>query len=151
MRYIASKNLVHRDLAARNVLLFSQHELVKISDFGLCCAQNEEPFTYQASAEKLPIKWLALESLTDKIFSEKSDVWSFGVLMHEMFTLGKTPYGSMNYDELLVFLQAGGRLEKPLAMDEELAEIVCSCWEKESEHRPYFKDLEEKFINMNTF
>lgn len=145
MRQIASKGLVHRDLAARNVLLYTNNRVAKISDFGLC-SSCDQTFIYQSTlTKKLPIKWLALESLTERIFSEKSDIWSFGVLMYEIFTFGQVPYATMNNDELLVFLQANGRLERPNNITDELYEIMYSCWYKDVEKRPNFAQLREKF------
>uniref|UniRef100_A0A914E0L9 receptor protein-tyrosine kinase n=1 Tax=Acrobeloides nanus TaxID=290746 RepID=A0A914E0L9_9BILA len=144
MQFTASKGLVHCDLAARNVLLFD-NMVAKISDFGLCCS-SDETFSYQASLhKKLPIKWLSLEALLDRLFTEKSDVWSFGVLMHEMFSFGATPYETMNNDELVMFLQSGGRLERPANMDDVCYGIMLPCWNKDYLARPGFMELEEKF------
>uniref|UniRef100_A0A914CSM9 Protein kinase domain-containing protein n=1 Tax=Acrobeloides nanus TaxID=290746 RepID=A0A914CSM9_9BILA len=139
--------MVHRDLAARNVLLFD-NLAAKISDFGLSCTVGDNLIHKGNLAQKLPIKWLALEALTDCIFSEKSDVWSFGVLMYEMFTFGSVPYINMNNDELLVFLQTGERLERPNNISDELYEIMLSCWIKYMGDRPNFTQLEEKFQNI---
>ena len=144
MQYIASKGLVHRDLAARNVLLFAS-SIAKISDFGLCCSIDESLTERSTLSLKLPIKWLSLEALIDRIFSEKSDVWSFGVLMYEVFTFGEIPYATMNNDELVMFLKSGARLELPNNMDVGLYEIMLSCWREDLKERPTFVELEEKF------
>uniref|UniRef100_A0A914E299 receptor protein-tyrosine kinase n=1 Tax=Acrobeloides nanus TaxID=290746 RepID=A0A914E299_9BILA len=144
MQYIASRGLVHRDLAARNVLLFA-NSIAKISDFGLCCSIDENLTERSILSLKLPIKWLSLEALIDKIFSEKSDVWSFGVLMYEVFTFGGIPYATMNNDELVMFLKSGARLELPNNMDVGLYEIMLSCWREDLKERPTFVELEEKF------
>ena len=145
MRHIASKGLVHRDLAARNVLLYSNNRVAKISDFGLCSSCDQTFIYISTLTKKLPIKWLALESLIERIFSEKSDIWSFGVLMYEVFTFGQIPYDPMNNDELLVFLQANGRLDRPNNITDELYEIMYSCWYKDIEKRPNFAQLHENF------
>uniref|UniRef100_A0A914E2J5 receptor protein-tyrosine kinase n=1 Tax=Acrobeloides nanus TaxID=290746 RepID=A0A914E2J5_9BILA len=144
MQYIASRGLVHRDLAARNVLLFA-NSIAKISDFGLCCSIDENLTERSTLSLKLPIKWLSLEALIDRIFSEKSDVWSFGVLMYEVFTFGGIPYATMNNDELVMFLKSGARLELPNNMDFDLYEIMLSCWREDLQKRPTFVELEEKF------
>uniref|UniRef100_A0A914D3B8 receptor protein-tyrosine kinase n=1 Tax=Acrobeloides nanus TaxID=290746 RepID=A0A914D3B8_9BILA len=147
MHYIALKGLVHCDLAARNVLLF-KNNIAKISDFGLCI-DLDEAFMFSSSiGRKLPIKWLAFEILLDREFSEKSDVWSFGVLMYEMFTFGKIPYATTNNDELVMFLQSGGRLERPLNIHDVCYEIMMSCWIKDVKNRPNFGELEEKFHQL---
>uniref|UniRef100_A0A914ER02 Protein kinase domain-containing protein n=1 Tax=Acrobeloides nanus TaxID=290746 RepID=A0A914ER02_9BILA len=142
--------MVHRDLAARNVLL-CDNLVAKISDFGLCCTTDETLIHKGNLAQKLPIKWLALEALTDRIFSEKSDIWSFGILVYEVFTFGSIPYANMNNDEMLVFLQAGNRLERPNNVCDELYEIMKSCWNKYMGLRPNFLELEERFENLNDF
>src|SRR3569833_3173458 len=145
MNFIASKALVHRDLAARNILLCNSN-VAKISDFGLCCKCDETTFTYQANLKKkLPIKWLSIEALTDHLFSEKSDVWSFGILIYEVFTFGKIPYTTMNHDEVLTFLQEGKRLDRPENMTEEIYELCRRCWEERPENRPSFGEVEENF------
>jgi serine/threonine protein kinase len=146
MQFIASKTLVHRDLAARNILLCANN-VAKISDFGLCC-KCDETLTYQALvSKKLPIKWLAIETLVDHTFSQKSDVWSFGVLAYEMFTLGQVPYATLDHNEVFEFLKSGKRLERPEAMPEEVYEIVRTCWEENQNGRPDFTELEERFHN----
>uniref|UniRef100_A0A914EI63 Protein kinase domain-containing protein n=1 Tax=Acrobeloides nanus TaxID=290746 RepID=A0A914EI63_9BILA len=121
--------------------LFKEIQAMKLIEYH----ENVVCFNQSSWAQKLPIKWLALESLTNRMFSEKSDVWSFGVLMYEMFTFGQIPYASMNNDELLVFLQSNGRLERPVNMTEELCEIMYSCWIKDMEKRPNFAQLQVKF------
>jgi serine/threonine protein kinase len=148
MQYIASKNMVYRDLAARNVLL-TENYTAKITDFGLCCTLDES-FTYQAAgrSKKLPIKWLSIEALIDRTFSEKSDIWSFGVLMYEVFSLGKVPYAVMNNDDVLEFLQEGKRLERPEFSSEGLYDIMKKCWKKEVESRPNFGELVEMLYEM---
>uniref|UniRef100_A0A914E5T0 Protein kinase domain-containing protein n=1 Tax=Acrobeloides nanus TaxID=290746 RepID=A0A914E5T0_9BILA len=147
MQYITSKQMIHRDLAARNILL-TNNNVAKISDFGLCCTYNDG-FSYQASlAKKLPIKWLSLEALTDHVFSEKSDVWAFGVLIYEMFAYGLVPYTTMHHDEVLAFLQEGNRLGCPEDMPNELYEITRKCWEENPDDRYTFADLEQKFRVM---
>lgn len=108
-----------------------------------------ENAVYQSlKSKKLPIKWLALESLTDQIFSEKSDVWSFGVLMYEMFTFGLSPYASMNNDEMLEFLRSGNRLACPETMPNGLYEIEQHCWLENPGERPTFTELEQQFRSL---
>uniref|UniRef100_A0A914CRS1 Protein kinase domain-containing protein n=1 Tax=Acrobeloides nanus TaxID=290746 RepID=A0A914CRS1_9BILA len=148
MSVIASHKMVHRDLAARNILLVDEN-IAKVSDFGLCCDIDNDTLIYQASlTKKLPMKWLSIEALAERRFSEKSDVWSFGVLMYEMFSLGKAPYASLENSEVLGFLQSGQRLEIPEDVPEELVLIMESCWEEGPAQRPTFISLMEKFRDI---
>ena len=147
MQYIASKQMAHRDLAARNILLTDSYK-AKIADFGLCCTFNDS-LIYQASQKKkLPMKWLSIEAITKRQFSEKSDVWSFGVLMYEIFSGGKVPYITMNNGEMLAFLKEGNRLRCPEETPGEVYEIMLKCWDQEPVNRPTFEEMVEKFRNM---
>ncbi len=89
MEYLGSKHIVHRDLAARNILVASE-EIVKISDFGLARTADQGNYVMSTNTN-IPVKWLALESLTHKLYSTASDVWGFGVTLWEMFSFGASP------------------------------------------------------------
>lgn len=107
-------------MAARNVLL-ATNNVVKICDFGLA----KDVYKYDNYVKKddgpLPIKWMAIESISDKIFTSKSDVWSFGILLWEIFTLGKNPYPGVEIDErFFKRLKAGYRMEKPEYSSDEM-------------------------------
>uniref|UniRef100_A0A914PMP1 Protein kinase domain-containing protein n=1 Tax=Panagrolaimus davidi TaxID=227884 RepID=A0A914PMP1_9BILA len=129
--------MVHRDVASRNILLINGNK-AKLSDFGLCC-HCDESFTYRASLQKrFPLKWLPIEALVDRIFSEKSDVWSFGVLCYEVFTYGTVPYPAMTNVEMLEFLQAGNRLEKPALAPDAIYDLMLDCWKRDPAERPSF-------------
>uniref|UniRef100_A0A914DQL8 receptor protein-tyrosine kinase n=1 Tax=Acrobeloides nanus TaxID=290746 RepID=A0A914DQL8_9BILA len=148
MEYLVSKRLVHRDLAARNILLM-ENRIAKITDFGLCCTCDDATLSYQASLQKkLPMRWLSLEALLHRTFSEKSDVWAFGILMHEVFSGGKVPYATMEADEILEFLKSGKRLECPGMAADEVYEIMCSSWEENVETRISFSELSTKLRSI---
>ena len=143
MEFIASKGVVHKDLAARNVLLSSRME-VKLTDFGLSSI-SDESFTYQAAFQRrLPIRWMAPETLTERLFSEASDSWSFGVLVWEIFNNGKIPYGALDGNDILNYLIAGNRLEIPDDVGEDFKAIMTNCWKEERGERPTFDQIKSK-------
>uniref|UniRef100_A0A914EBP5 Protein kinase domain-containing protein n=1 Tax=Acrobeloides nanus TaxID=290746 RepID=A0A914EBP5_9BILA len=151
MQFVASKSVIHRDLAARNVLLTNTN-VAKITDFGLCCKSDEESQTYQASIHKpLPMRWLPIEALADRIFSEKSDVWSFGILTYEIFSRGKVPYETMDHNQMYEFLKNGQRLDCPEDAPNQIYAIMMSCWEKEPDDRPSFGDLVNCLYEMREY
>lgn len=142
MEYLASRKVLHGDLAARNVLL-AEDNIVKICDFGLARSiyKNDE---YQKKENcLLPVKWLAIECMTDRIFSTQSDVWSFGIVLWELFSLAKTPYPNISPAHLLQWLSEGKRLEKPPYADDRLYNVMMRCWEQKPTSRPSFSQLQE--------
>ncbi|CAL1269807.1 unnamed protein product [Larinioides sclopetarius] len=141
MDYLASRKLIHRDLAARNVLL-AEEKVVKICDFGLA----KDCYKYENYVKKgdgpLPIKWMAVESIRDHVFTTKSDVWSFGILMWEFFTLGSNPYPGIEIDEeFYKRLNAGFRMEKPDYCPEDVYHIMRDCWLANPDDRPDFSQI----------
>ncbi|KAK4318588.1 hypothetical protein Pmani_010423 [Petrolisthes manimaculis] len=112
MAYLTEMKLVHRDLAARNVLLASGR-VCKISDFGLTRDVYEGDLYFKRSKGRVPVKWMALESLVDHVYTSKSDVWGFGVLLWELVTLGTPPYPGITPERLFSLLKAGYRMERP--------------------------------------
>ncbi|XP_043070362.1 vascular endothelial growth factor receptor 1 isoform X9 [Drosophila grimshawi] len=148
MGYLSSKKVLHGDLAARNILL-CEGNVVKICDFGLARSMYRGDNYKKSESGKLPIKWLALESLSDHVFSTYSDVWSFGIVMWEFFSLSKVPYPGIDPNqELFNKLNDGYRMEKPPYANQELYEIMLECWRKSPESRPLFDELEKRFGTM---
>ncbi|CAF0724108.1 unnamed protein product [Didymodactylos carnosus] len=145
MAYVEKKGIVHRDLAARNVLIQSNDQ-VKISDFGLS-RRTEADVYMQSSDSKIPVKWYAPEAINFGRFTSKSDVWSFGVTVWEMFNYGSTPYGDMNGTDVFYYLQKGKRLDRPSRCPVSTFRIMLKCWEWDESKRPTFAELLVYFQN----
>ncbi|XP_062516554.1 tyrosine-protein kinase receptor TYRO3-like isoform X2 [Corticium candelabrum] len=140
MDYLSRQNFVHRDLAARNCML-DEDFVVKIGDFGLAKDMHEELYYRLGTPTKLPVKWLAIESLNDQVFTLQTDVWAFGVTMWEILSLGMQPYPGVANHELTELLLKGHRLQKPAICTHDLFEIMSSCWLVEPHNRPTFSQL----------
>lgn len=156
MEYLSSKRYIHRDLATRNILVESELR-VKIGDFGLTkvLPQDKEYYMVQEPGES-PIFWYSPESLTESKFSVASDVWSFGVVLYELFThsdkncsppavfmsmMGNDKQGQLIVYHLVELLKSGSRLPQPLGCPSEIFEIMEECWDKDPSLRPSFNEL----------
>ncbi|KAG5266966.1 hypothetical protein AALO_G00238290 [Alosa alosa] len=147
MQYLAEMKLVHRDLAARNVLV-AEGRKMKISDFGLSRDVYEEDSYVKRSKGRIPVKWMAIESLFDHIYTTQSDVWSFGVLLWEIMTLGGNPYPGIAPERLFNLLKTGYRMEKPENCSEEMYNLMLRCWKQESDKRPTFSEISKELEKM---
>ncbi|XP_072288591.1 fibroblast growth factor receptor 1-A isoform X2 [Eucyclogobius newberryi] len=142
MEYLSSKKCIHRDLAARNVLV-TEDNVMKIADFGLARDIHHIDYYKKTTNGRLPVKWMAPEALFDRIYTNQSDVWSFGVLLWEIFTLGGSPYPGVPVEELFKLLKEGHRMDKPSTCTHELYLMMRDCWHAVPSHRPTFKQLVE--------
>ena len=150
MKYLADNYFVHRDLAARNCLL-STDLTVKIFDFGLTKQLMEKSY-YRSRDEshRIPIKWMALESIEHNIYTTKSDVWSYGVLLWELMIRGETPYKGIRYFQILVqCLKTGYRLENPINCPQFVYQLCLKCWQRNPDSRPDFDEIIEYFEENN--
>uniref|UniRef100_A0A3P8T4G8 Vascular endothelial growth factor receptor 3 n=1 Tax=Amphiprion percula TaxID=161767 RepID=A0A3P8T4G8_AMPPE len=141
MEFLASRKCIHRDLAARNILL-SENNIVKICDFGLARDIYKDPDYVRKGNARLPLKWMAPESIFDKVYTSQSDVWSFGVLLWEIFSLGASPYPGVQIDEeFCKRLKDGVRMRAPETASPEIYGIMLACWQGEPKDRPTFPAL----------
>ncbi|XP_052252525.1 fibroblast growth factor receptor 3-like isoform X2 [Dreissena polymorpha] len=139
MAHIASCGIIHRDLAARNVLLATDFTC-KICDFGLARDVEGIDVYERTSKGPLPIRWMAPEALADNMYTTKSDVWSYGILLWEIVTLGATPYSGKSAMEVMRLVMQGQYLPRPLHCKEEMYMLMEKCWCKPNE-RPSFADI----------
>uniref|UniRef100_A0A8C8RKG4 receptor protein-tyrosine kinase n=1 Tax=Pelusios castaneus TaxID=367368 RepID=A0A8C8RKG4_9SAUR len=151
MDYLSSKNFIHRDLAARNCML-NENMNVCVADFGLSKKIYNGDYYRQGRIAKMPVKWIAIESLADRVYTIKSDVWSFGVTMWEIATRGQTPYPGVENSEIYDYLRQGHRLKQPPDCLDGLYELMASCWALNPKERPSFEvlhgELEKTLQNL---
>ncbi|XP_014742401.1 PREDICTED: macrophage colony-stimulating factor 1 receptor [Sturnus vulgaris] len=141
MAFLASKNCIHRDLAARNVLI-SDGRVAKICDFGLARdIMNDSNYVVKGNA-RLPVKWMAPESIFDCIYTVQSDVWSYGILLWEIFSLGKSPYpGMVVNSKFYSMVKQGYQMARPDFAPLEMYRIMQACWSLEPTRRPTFDQI----------
>ncbi|CAG9818520.1 unnamed protein product, partial [Phaedon cochleariae] len=149
MEYLESKQLIHRDLAARNVLI-GENNVAKICDFGLARVIEDNEYCPQKGS-RFPVKWTAPEAIIYGRFSIKSDVWSYGILLMELFTYGQVPYPAMHGREVIELVESGYRMPKPTAhhVPDEIYQIMLNTWDVNPEKRPTFEFLTHYFEGFN--
>ncbi|KAI4885305.1 hypothetical protein NFI96_012264 [Prochilodus magdalenae] len=140
MEHLSKQRFVHKDLAARNCLISGQRQ-VKVSALGLTKDVYNSEY-YHHKQKYIPLRWLPAESVFDDDFSTKSDVWAFGVLMWEVFSLGELPYSTLSHEEVLEGLQAGTlKLSAPEACPSKVYKLMTRCWALSLKERPSFNEL----------
>ena len=154
MQYLASRNFVHRDLAARSILI-GQNLTCKISDFGICCEKYADDY-YLAGAKPangagqgtpqggslLPVRWMAPESLSyHSVFTLETDVWSFGVLLWEIFAYGQQPYSGYGNEEVIEMIRKKQLLNCTEDCPMRIYALMNECWQEISQQRPHFRDI----------
>ncbi|XP_069780753.1 mast/stem cell growth factor receptor Kit-like isoform X2 [Narcine bancroftii] len=143
MSFLSSKNCIHRDLAARNILL-TNGRIAKICDFGLARdIRNDSNYVVKGNA-RLPVKWMAPESIFDCVYTFESDVWSYGILLWEIFSLGSSPYPGIPVDsKFYKMIKEGYRMLSPELAFTELYEVMKACWDSDALRRPTFEQIVE--------
>ncbi|XP_072315782.1 macrophage colony-stimulating factor 1 receptor 2, partial [Eucyclogobius newberryi] len=139
--FLSSKNCIHRDVAARNVLL-TEHCIAKICDFGLARdIHNDDSYIVKGNA-RLPVKWMSPESIFLCVYTTQSDVWSYGVLLWEIYSMGRSPYPNMAVDSNFYRrIKDGVHMEKPDFAPVEMFELMTRCWDLEPTQRPTFNAI----------
>ncbi|KAM4537856.1 protein-tyrosine kinase 2-beta-like [Fundulus diaphanus] len=147
LAYLEGLNMVHRDIAVRNVLVASA-ECVKLGDFGLSRYIDEQEY-YKASVSRLPIKWMAPESINFRRFTSASDVWMFGVCVWEIFSMAQQPFFWLENGQVINQLESGVRLQKPQTCPPTIYGLLTRCWAYEPHSRPTFGELVRSFREIH--
>uniref|UniRef100_A0A674K9I4 Tyrosine-protein kinase n=1 Tax=Terrapene triunguis TaxID=2587831 RepID=A0A674K9I4_9SAUR len=143
MAYLESNGCIHRDLAARNCLV-GEGNVLKISDFGMSRQEANGVYASRGGMKHIPIKWTAPEALRYGRYSTESDVWSYGVLLWEIFSLGATPYPGMSNQQVVSQVERGFRMRAPPRCPVEVYDVMLRCWEASPSLRPKFSPLQRK-------
>ncbi|XP_056378810.1 focal adhesion kinase 1 isoform X12 [Hyla sarda] len=146
LAYLESKRFVHRDIAARNVLV-SSSDCVKLGDFGLSRYMEDSTY-YKASKGKLPIKWMAPESINFRRFTSASDVWMFGVCMWEILMYGVKPFQGVKNNDVIGRIENGERLPMPPNCPPTLYSLMTKCWAYDPSRRPRFTELKAQLSTI---
>ncbi|KAJ7986488.1 hypothetical protein DPEC_G00340400 [Dallia pectoralis] len=148
MDFLASKNCIHRDLAARNILL-TQGRVAKICDFGLARDITTDSNYVVKGNARLPVKWMSPESIFECVYTFESDVWSYGILLWEIFSLGSSPYPGMSVDsKFYKMIKEGYRMDAPDFAPTEMFQIMRSCWDPDPFNRPNFNKVVERIEQL---
>ncbi|XP_031782038.1 leukocyte tyrosine kinase receptor isoform X2 [Nasonia vitripennis] len=145
-KYMEEARFIHRDIAARNCLLSCKGpgRVVKIADFGMARDIYRSDYYRKGGKAMLPIKWMPPESFLDGIFTTKTDVWAFGVLLWEIMSFGYMPYTGCANREVMSMVTSGGRLERPAGCPDPIYGIMTRCWHPHPEERPSFSSIVER-------
>ncbi|NWW43543.1 FES kinase, partial [Pedionomus torquatus] len=145
MEYLESKHCIHRDLAARNCLV-TEKNVLKISDFGMSREEEDGVYASTGGMKQIPVKWTAPEALNYGRYSSESDVWSFGILLWEAFSLGAVPYANLSNQQMREAVEQGMRLDPPEQCPEEVYRLMQRCWEYDPRKRPSFGTIHQELI-----
>ncbi|TEA41617.1 tyrosine-protein kinase Fes/Fps isoform X1 [Globicephala melas] len=147
MEYLESKCCIHRDLAARNCLV-TEKNVLKISDFGMSREEADGIYAASGGLRQVPVKWTAPEALNYGRYSSESDVWSFGILLWETFSLGASPYPNLSNQQTREFVEKGGRLPCPELCPDAVFRLMEQCWASEPGQRPSFSTIYQELQSI---
>ncbi|XP_065267939.1 tyrosine-protein kinase Fes/Fps isoform X4 [Emys orbicularis] len=147
MEYLESKHCIHRDLAARNCLVTEKNAL-KISDFGMSREEEDGIYASTGGMKQIPVKWTAPEALNYGRYSSESDVWSFGILLWEAFSLGAIPYSNLSNTQTREAIEQGVRLDPPEQCPEDVYRLMQRCWEYDPRKRPSFSTIHQELVSI---
>lgn len=138
--HLEQNHFIHRDIAARNCLLTESGpgRVAKIADFGMARDIYRADYYRKGGRALLPVKWMPPEAFMDGVFTTKTDVWSFGVLLWEIFSMGYMPYPGVSNREVVEFVMRGGRMEPPRHAPDSIQNLMKLCWLQHSDKRPTF-------------
>jgi ephrin-B len=144
MEYLSGKGFVHRDLAARNILLDGVYTC-RIADFGMSRGIGETDY-YKSHGGKIPVKWTAPEALHYRRFSSASDVWSYAMVMFEIWSLGCKPFEGKTIREVVQLVTTGYCQPPPPGCPRAMYQLMVDCWHPDAESRPLFTEITQ-FLN----
>ncbi|XP_065904641.1 uncharacterized protein [Dysidea avara] len=147
--YLNGKNFVHRDLAARNILVSQSHSC-KIADFGMSRDLLDENY-YITSGGRIPVKWTAPEALNYRKYSVQSDVWSYGCVLYEIWSLGCKPFGSLDNIKVLQKVDTGYRLPPPPGCPRAIYRVMIKCWNPEPKSRPQSEQITQLLAGNQSY
>ncbi|XP_039368936.1 tyrosine-protein kinase Fer-like isoform X1 [Mauremys reevesii] len=148
MAYLESNGCIHRDLAARNCLV-GEGNVLKISDFGMSRQEADGVYASWGGMKHIPIKWTAPEALRYGRHSTESDVWSYGVLLWEIFSLGAAPYPGMSNQQVVNQVERGFRMRAPPRCPVEVYDVMLRCWEASPSLRPKFSAIHQEMTQLH--
>ena len=148
MAFLSVSGIVHRDLAARNILVGSNMEM-KVADFGMARDIGGVGEEYNKESEAaIPVRWTAPEAMNMGTYTTSSDIWSYGVVLWEIFSMGCQPYGGMSNYEVKMLVEREGRLEAPKNCPEDIFAVMKTCWNQTPEERPNFMETFELLLEI---
>ena len=147
MTYLAEMQFVHRDLATRNVLV-AKDLTCRIADFGMSRQLNVDDGCYNSKGGFIPLRWSAPEAVFFKTYSEKSDVWSFGMTMYEIWSLGERPWPNYSNEQILTSISIDLKLPPPTGCNQDIYKTMLKTWQKDKAKRPSFSEVLKMIVEI---